>query len=69
MMENEIKRLEELIPNVVKEIILGQNSIWNMQQAATLKSLTGALNDLVQYNEGKKGKNVPSKPLAKTGGK
>lgn len=56
-MKEQIKKLEEMIPDAVDSIKLHENnSIWNEKQGTMLKSLTGALRDLQEYQSKKFGK-------------
>lgn len=51
-----VKRLEELIPETAKHIVLTNNALWNEKMGVLLKSLTGALRDIQEYNSKKFGR-------------
>ena len=50
-----MKKLESLIPEVTKRILLTDNAVWNREQAGMLRGMTGALIDLQMYQSRKFG--------------
>ena len=55
MTKEVVKRLEELVPEIVETIHMKNNALWNKEQGVMLSSVTSALRNIQEYNSKKFG--------------